>query len=163
MTLEQKKGAVTGAVITGVCVLILCYVIYIFLNKDASYTVAFLASDAPLGVGITCFINCTIQVLSQKGNVKKGKVKSELDPDAQAAYVCKPRNPWLFILVQAVIAYFIFGLGFVGLFYAFAPEAVFGRWVYIFIKALMTALGSVPAVFHANLYLPAYFTKKFAK
>ena len=140
MTSGIRKYAAKQGLITGVCTVVICLILFFFMIKG-SMPLSAIYADLPLTVGPTGFLCALIQIFTTRGPVKKGVVPPAGSLDEQAAYLLVPKNSVAFLIY--------FG-------------AELPRFGYIVMKALLAGAAGGLGTYHAIIFICGIYQEKLA-
>lgn len=161
MTSGIRKFAAKAGLITAVCTIVICGILFFFMVKT-DMVMADICLDMAITVGCTCLCCTLIQVITLKGAVKKGGVPNVGTLDEQAAYVLVPKNPYALLIYVTIFATLLFGFAPVGILATILGDGAMPRVGYVILKAIMAGLGGGLGTYHANIFVAGLYQEKLA-
>ena len=159
MTSGIRKYAAKQGLITGVCTVVICLILFFFMIKE-SMPLSAIYADLPLTVGPTGFLCALIQIFTTKGPVKKGMVPVVGDLDQQAAYLLVPKNPIAFLIYFTIVDLLVFAFAPIGILAMIGAEVP--RVGYIILKAILAGAAGGLGCYHANIFICGLYQEKAA-
>ncbi len=159
MTSGIRKYAAKQGLITGVCTVVICLILFFFMIKG-SMPLSAIYADLPLTVGPTGFLCALIQIFTTRGPVKKGVVPPAGSLDEQAAYLLVPKNSVAFLIYFTIVELLLFAFAPIGILAMLGAELP--RFGYIVMKALLAGAAGGLGTYHAIIFICGIYQEKLA-